>query len=113
MHAEDVDTLIAEARLLEKAGAFALVLEAVPAEAARQVTSQLTIPTIGIGAGPDCDGQILVSYDMLGLFDEFVPSFVKQYACLADTILDATQAYADDVRTGRFPQTPAATRTGQ
>jgi 3-methyl-2-oxobutanoate hydroxymethyltransferase len=111
MHADDVDALIAEALQLEKAGAFALVLEAVPAEAARRVTSELTIPTIGIGAGPDCDGQILVSYDMLGLFDEFVPSFVKQYARLAETILDATQAYAGDVRAGRFPQAPATTRT--
>ena len=111
MHAADVDALVAEAQLLESAGAFALVLEAVPADAARLVTSQLTIPTIGIGAGPDCDGQVLVSYDMLGLFDQFVPSFVKQYARLAETILDATNAYADDVRAGRFPQTPAGSRT--
>jgi 3-methyl-2-oxobutanoate hydroxymethyltransferase len=110
MHAADVDALLAEAELLERAGAFALVLEAVPAEAARLVTAQIAIPTIGIGAGPHCDGQILVSYDMLGLFDEFVPSFVKQYARLAETILDATHTYVDDVRTGRFPQATAATR---
>jgi 3-methyl-2-oxobutanoate hydroxymethyltransferase len=111
MHAADIDALAAEALRLERAGAFALVLEAVPAEAARIVTEQLGIPTIGIGAGPHCDGQVLVSYDMLGLFDEFVPSFVKQYARLAESILDATHAYAEDVRAGRFPQTPAASRT--
>jgi 3-methyl-2-oxobutanoate hydroxymethyltransferase len=110
MNANDIDALAAEALLLEKAGVFALVLEAVPAEAARIVTEQLTIPTIGIGAGPACDGQILVSYDMLGLFDEFVPSFVKQYARLAETILDATHSYADDVRAGRFPQATAPAR---
>jgi 3-methyl-2-oxobutanoate hydroxymethyltransferase len=110
MHADDVEALIAEAVALEHAGTFALVLEAVPAEAAALVTAQLKIPTIGIGAGPECDGQILVSYDMLGLFDEFVPSFVKQYARLAETILDATQTYAADVRAGRFPQVPAPTR---
>ena len=107
MDAGDIDALAAEALLLETAGAGAGVREAVPAEAARIVTGQLAVPTIGIGAGPHCDGQILVSYDMLGLFDEFVPSFVKQYAHLAETILDATQRYADDVKTGRFPQ-PAA-----
>jgi len=110
MHANDVDALVADAEALEDAGAFAVVLEAVPADAARTVTSRLTIPTIGIGAGPECDGQILVSYDMLGLFDEFVPPFVKQYARLAETILSATQAYADDVRAGRFPETPILTK---
>ena len=67
------------------------------------MTSQLRIPTIGIGAGPYCDGQILVSYDAFGLFDSFVPSFVKRYASLGNTILNATENYVDDVRTGRFP----------
>jgi 3-methyl-2-oxobutanoate hydroxymethyltransferase len=76
----------------------------VPPEVARTVTSQVQIPTIGIGAGPDCDGQVLVTYDMLGLFDSFVPSFVKMYAHLAETIMTAAQAYADDVRNGRFPE---------
>ncbi len=108
MHAADVDTLIADAKALEHAGAFAVVLEAVPADVATAVTAAIGIPTIGIGAGPGCDGQILVSYDMLGLFDEFVPSFVKQYARLADTILDATQAFAGDVRAGRFPRPAVA-----
>jgi len=96
--------LIDDAKALEGAGAFAVVLEAIPADLARKVTEQLAIPTIGIGAGPHCDGQILVSYDMLGLFDQFIPSFVKQYAHLAETILTATQKYADDVREGRFPE---------
>ena len=104
MHAEGLEALIADATALERAGAFAVVLEAVPASAAAAVTAAIGIPTIGIGAGPGCDGQILVSYDMLGLFDEFVPSFVKQYARVADTVLEATQAYAADVRAGRFPQ---------
>ena len=103
--------LLDDARALETAGAFALVLEAIPAEIAREVTSQLSIPTIGNGAGPDCDGQILVSYDMLGLFDQFVPSFVKQYAHLAETILTATQQYAEDVRQGKFPEPKV--RTGE
>jgi 3-methyl-2-oxobutanoate hydroxymethyltransferase len=67
------------------------------------------VPTIGIGAGPECDGQILVSYDMLGLFDRFVPSFVHQYAQLAESIVDATRTYVDDVHAGRFPRTLAKT----
>jgi 3-methyl-2-oxobutanoate hydroxymethyltransferase len=99
-----VERLVDEAVALERSGAFAIVLEAVPAEAARRVTTSIGIPTIGIGAGPDCDGQILVSYDMLGLFDRFVPSFVKQYASLAETIGAATSAYVADVRAGRYPQ---------
>ncbi|MGE0447735.1 MAG: 3-methyl-2-oxobutanoate hydroxymethyltransferase [Vicinamibacterales bacterium] len=99
----DAERLVDEALLLEDAGVFAVVLEAVPATAAARVTERLSIPTIGIGAGAGCDGQVLVSYDMLGLFDEFVPSFVKQYARLADTVLEATQSYVADVRAGRFP----------
>lgn len=106
----EADALVADALALQHAGAFALVLESVPADVAATVTRELTIPTIGIGAGPDCDGQVLVSYDMLGLFDEFVPSFVRQYARLADTIVSATQEYVSDVRSSRFPDrpTPAA-----
>ena len=100
----DADTLIADAVALEQAGAFALVLEMIPADLARLVTARLEIPTIGIGAGPDCDGQVLVSHDMLGMFDEFVPSFVKQYARLVDDIVAATKAYMDDVRLGRYPE---------
>jgi 3-methyl-2-oxobutanoate hydroxymethyltransferase len=74
------DKLLDEARAVEQAGAFAIVLEMIPPEIAAEITQALTIPTIGIGAGPHCDGQVLVSYDALGLFDEFTPSFVKRYA---------------------------------
>ena len=97
------ERLIEDAHNLETAGAFAVVLESIPEEVALAVTRELTIPTIGIGAGPHCDGQVLVSYDALGLFDEFVPPFVKQYAQLGAEIVSAAQAYADDVRTSRFP----------
>ena len=97
------EQLIEDAHNLEAAGAFAVVLESIPEEVARAVTTELTIPTIGIGAGPYCDGQVLVSYDALGLFDEFVPPFVKQYAQLGAEIVSAAQAYADDVRASRFP----------
>src|SRR5687768_18185454 len=99
-----VDALMIDALALQDAGAFSLVLESIPADVARTVTRELAIPTIGIGAGPDCDGQILVSYDMLGLFDGFVPSFVHQYARLGDTIRAATEEYAADVRNGRYPE---------
>jgi 3-methyl-2-oxobutanoate hydroxymethyltransferase len=103
----EADALVEDAVALEQAGSFALVLESIPAALAGLVTARLTIPTIGIGAGPECDGQILVSYDMLGLFDRFVPSFVKQYAHLADTVTDAARAYVHDVRAGQYPHTPA------
>ncbi len=105
---EEVDLLIEDARALESAGAFAIVLEAIPAAAAEKVTAALRIPTIGIGAGPHCDGQVLVLYDMLGLSQGPVPSFVKQYADLGREITRAATAYADDVRMGRFPAPPAA-----
>ena len=101
--ARETDRLVEEARVLEDAGAFAIVLEAITNDAARAITDSLTIPTIGIGAGPHCDGQVLVGYDVLGLFDEFVPSFVKRYAELGEEIVRAARAYADDVRAGRFP----------
>ena len=102
---QDADALVADAIALQDAGAFAVVLESIPEDVAKTATSSVNIPTIGIGAGPDCDGQVLVSYDMLGLFDRFVPSFVKQYAKLSDTIGAATKSYVDDVRAGRYPQT--------
>jgi len=101
--------LILDAIALEESGAFAIVLEAIPDEVAESVTSRLKIPTIGIGAGPHCDGQVLVSYDMLGLFDTFVPPFVKQYAQLGETILQAAKTYAGEVREGAYP-TSASTR---
>ena len=97
-----------DALALEDAGAFAIVLEAIPDAVAEAVTSRLHIPTIGIGAGPHCDGQVLVSYDILGLFDTFVPPFVKQYAQLGTAILGATKNYAEDVRQRVYPQSVAA-----
>ncbi|HBR49638.1 MAG TPA: 3-methyl-2-oxobutanoate hydroxymethyltransferase [Nitrospira sp.] len=95
--------LLDDARALEAAGVFALVLEAVPAELARRVTQALTISTIGIGAGPHCDGQVLVLYDLLGLFDTFVPKFVKTYAHLKTDALQALSRYKEEVEQGRFP----------
>ncbi len=107
---QQVDALLGDAAALEEAGAFAIVLESIPPDVAKAATAHVDIPTIGIGAGPYCDGQVLVCSDMLGLFDEFVPPFVKQYAHLADTIVTAGQAYVEDVRAGRYPQVaqPAA-----
>lgn len=96
-------TLIEDARALEAAGAFAVVLEAIPADLAKTITDQLTIPTIGIGAGTHCDGQILVLYDLLGLFDEFVPKFVKPYAHLKADALQALRRYKEEVEQGKFP----------
>ena len=98
--AEDV---VADARAVAEAGAFAVVLEMVPGEVAKRVTHELTIPTVGIGAGSDCDAQVLVWQDMAGLRTGKMPRFVKQYAHLADTLATAARAYADDVRTGTFP----------
>src|SRR5712675_2464699 len=109
---EAAQELMLDALALEEAGAFALVLEAIPDSVAQAVTSRLKIPTIGIGAGPHCDGQVLVSYDMLGLFDTSVPKFVRQYAQLGELILDAARNYANDVRDGVYPQSAAARRNG-
>jgi len=109
---QDGDAIIAEAEALEEAGAFAIVLESIPSELARTVTARVSVPTIGIGAGPECDGQVLVSYDMLGLFDK-APSFVKQYARLGDEIVAATEAYVEDVHAGRYPAAPAKVVSGR
>jgi 3-methyl-2-oxobutanoate hydroxymethyltransferase len=98
------EKLLDEARIVQESGAFAIVLESIPSEIAREITAALTIPTIGIGAGPHCDGQVLVSYDALGLFDEFTPSFVKRYAELGKEIVRSAREYVDDVRSGRFPK---------
>ena len=95
--------LMEDARALEAAGAAGIVLEAIPAGLAKTVTEALTIPTIGIGAGPHCDGQVLVLYDLLGLFDEFVPKFVKPYGQLKVDALQALRRYKDDVEKGVFP----------
>jgi 3-methyl-2-oxobutanoate hydroxymethyltransferase len=102
--AEKARALLADARELETAGCFALVLEAVPAPVAKHITSMLSIPTIGIGAGADCDGQVLVWHDLLGLYDGHAPRFVKQYANLAPEITEALKRYVDDVRSGAFPE---------
>lgn len=96
-------TLLEDALILQEAGCFALVLEAIPARLAELVSKQLEIPTIGIGAGVGCDGQVLVTHDLLGLFDLFTPSFVKKYANLHEVMYDAITAYKDDVDRQLFP----------
>lgn len=101
--AGDADRLVAEARRLEQAGAFALVLELVVPAVAARVTEAVAIPTIGIGAGPHCGGQVLVLPDLLGLDDAFHPRFVKRYAELADTVRSAVRTYVADVRAGTYP----------
>jgi len=99
----EADTLVEDAQALEAAGAFAIVLEAIPAGVAKRVTEALTIPTIGIGAGPHCDGQVLVLYDLLGLFDDFVPKFVKPYAHLKADALQALRRFKEEVEQNKFP----------
>jgi 3-methyl-2-oxobutanoate hydroxymethyltransferase len=95
--------LVDEARRLEEAGAFAIVLELIPAAVAAEVTAAISIPTIGIGAGASCDGQVLVLPDLLGLNDRFSPKFLKRYASLADEVRGAVGRFRDDVREGRYP----------
>lgn len=102
-NSEDAKKLKEDALAIEEAGAFALVLEKIPAELAKEITKMLHIPTIGIGAGAHTDGQILVTQDMLGMFQEFKPKFVRLYAKLAEDIRTAVSRYADDVRKGTFP----------
>ena len=101
--AEAANTLLEEAKALEAAGAFCIVLEAIPAPIAARITQELAIPTIGIGAGAECDGQVLVFHDLLGLFDRFVPKFVKQYANLRETAASAISDYKREVEDGSFP----------
>jgi len=96
--------LIEDALSLEDAGAFAIVLEAIPMDLAKEITEKLSIPTIGIGAGPHCDGQILVLHDILGLFERFTPRFVKRYANLKELSLQAIRQYKEEVEKGLFPQ---------
>ena len=95
--------LLEDAQILEEAGAFSIVLESVPARLADYISKHITIPTIGIGAGAGCDGQVLVTHDLLGLFDRFTPKFVRQYANLHETMNKAITEYIDDVETKRFP----------
>lgn len=95
--------ILDDAKALEEAGCFAVVLEAVPSQLAGLISERLVIPTIGIGAGPDCDGQVLVSHDLLGFFDRFTPRFAKRYAELHTSITQAVREYLEDIRQGQFP----------
>jgi 3-methyl-2-oxobutanoate hydroxymethyltransferase len=99
----EAERLLNDAKAVAEAGAFAIVLECIPAELASRITSAVNVPTIGIGAGAGCDGQVLVTHDMLGLTDGYVPRFVKPYAQLRDVIRDAVTRYRDEVRSGVFP----------
>jgi 3-methyl-2-oxobutanoate hydroxymethyltransferase len=97
------EKILADARAVQDAGAFSVVLEAIPSSLAKEIQALLHIPTIGIGAGPDCDGQVLVIHDLLGLFDRFTPKFVKKYANLKELALSAVKEYKQDVEGGKFP----------
>lgn len=97
------ERLLADAKAVEQAGAFALVVECVPTELAKRITDSVSIPTIGIGAGPHCDGQVLVTQDLLGLYGDLRPKFVKRYAELGGQIRQAVEAYCREVRDGKFP----------
>jgi len=100
---EEAKKLLVDARILEEAGAFAIVLECIPAPLSALITQELAIPTIGIGAGPDCDGQVQVINDMLGLYTDFVPRHAKQYARLAGEIKTAVSSYVSEVKSANFP----------
>lgn len=93
-----------DAKALQDAGVFAIVLELVPADLAKKITEDLSIPTIGIGAGPDCDGQVQIIHDAIGLYEKFVPKHAKQYAQLWNQVVEALKTYADEVRSGDFPK---------
>ena len=103
--AESACRIIAQAISLQEVGCFAMVLECIPDLLAEEITSRLKIPTIGIGSGPSCDGQVLVTYDLLGLFERFTPRFVKRYADLSSVIRQAASSYVQEVRAGTFPGT--------
>jgi 3-methyl-2-oxobutanoate hydroxymethyltransferase len=100
---QEKDRLLKDAKLLAEAGCFAIVLEKIPASLAAKITESVTVPTIGIGAGPHCDGQILVLHDIIGLFDDFSPKFVKQYAHVKDIIEKAVKQYQTEVKQGIYP----------
>ena len=101
----EAERIVTEAKRLQDAGAFAVVLELIPATVAARITQSISIPTIGIGAGVACDGQVLVLPDLLGLNDDFSPRFLKRYANLSDTVRDAVRAFGDDVKQHRYPST--------
>src|ERR1700722_2527193 len=111
--ADAAEQLLRDAHAVEAAGAFAVVLEAVPRELAAQITRELHIPTIGIGAGPDCDGQILVVHDLLGLTFNAPPKFARQYANVGEIVSGAVRAYCDDVRNGVFPSDAESYHSGE
>jgi len=100
---EEADQLLEDAKKLEKAGVFSIVLEKIPSPLAEKVTAELSIPTIGIGAGPHCDGQVLVTHDMLGLNKDFSPRFLRRYADLHSEMTHAVQKYINDVKESDFP----------
>ena len=100
---EAAKRLVEDAKVLEEAGAFSLILEAIPSSLARLITESVSIPTIGIGAGPACDGQVLVIHDVLGLFERFVPKFVKRYANMKNDAVKALKQYREEVEKGEFP----------
>jgi 3-methyl-2-oxobutanoate hydroxymethyltransferase len=101
--AEAAERLLDDAKALEQAGAFGIVLEGIPSELSARITSSVSIPTIGIGAGPSCDGQVLVCYDFLGMYPDLRPRFVKRFAELGEAVVDATRAYVAEVQGGAFP----------
>jgi len=103
MKQEHADRMINDAKVLEQAGVFCIVLEKIPAELAKQITAAITIPTIGIGAGASCDGQVLVTQDLLGMFRKFKPKFVRRYAKIGDDIEKACKKYIRDVKSSKFP----------
>ena len=100
---EEAEKLISDAKVLEEAGCFAIVLEKIPAHLAKKVSESISIPTIGIGAGPDCDGQVLVLHDMLGITTDFSPRFLRRYLDLENQITNAVEQYCSDVRSKDFP----------
>ncbi len=100
---QTAQNILDDAKLLESAGCFSIILECIPDELAKVITEKIHIPTIGIGAGPWCDGQVLVTYDLVGLFERFTPKFVKRYANLSQSMLDAFKAYKSDVENFKFP----------
>jgi 3-methyl-2-oxobutanoate hydroxymethyltransferase len=103
---ESAMKLIVDAKALEKAGVCSIVLEMVASEVASEITQSLSVPTIGIGSGAGCDGQVLVLHDMLGIYEDIKPKFVKRYAELSKSILDAISHYTNDVKAGKFPEEP-------
>ncbi len=100
---KESDKIIKDAKKIEQAGVFAIVLEKIPADLAKEISENISVPTIGIGAGPDCDGQVLVTHDMLGLFEKYKPKFVKRYAELAQVMKDCFCKYISEVKSKEFP----------